>query len=109
MSDVDVEDQDVAASDGAKGTRRVVLRAVTVSFDDLPEDLRDDVRAAADGVAPTSVKTWLPVAVRNGKPDEAVDAYAGQSGSPGCKPGEFRALPAGTWLSAPRVIEPELR
>jgi hypothetical protein len=105
MSSETEDMQDTAgetAGDGAKGTRRVVLRAVMVAADDLPADLQDDV-------PPAFVKTWLPVAVATGKDGEVIEAIAGQSGSPGCKPGEYRPVPAGAWFGgAPRVIEPEL-
>src|ERR687889_713374 len=68
-----------------------------------------DVEDLQGDVPPAFVKTWLPVAVATGKDGEVIEAIAGQSGSPGCKPGEYRPVPAGAWFGgAPRVIEPEL-
>lgn len=106
---VDVGEQTgETAGDGAKGTRRVVLRAVMVAFDLLPEDMQADVRAATGG-EPAFLKTWLPVAVRAGKHEDAIDAFTGPSGARGSRAGEYRTTPAGAWFGgAPRVIEPEL-
>lgn len=98
----DMRDAVETAMDGAKGTRRVIERAVMVPFDVLPEDLR---RAMSGGHA-QFVKTWLPVAVGVGKDAEAIDAYADGEVH---RPGEYRAIPKTTWDGARgRVIEPEL-
>lgn len=87
---------------------RVVLRGVRVLvLDDLSGGDRDvlDDAGLLDANPP---EAWLAVAARSGTYDGAIKSYSGQSGSPDCVPGKYKALPRGSWFVSPLVIEPPL-
>jgi hypothetical protein len=100
--------------DGQKaGTARVVLRGVqAIVLDDLPRRLREEVAGLLTCVGadepPAVLEAWVAVAARTGTPEGAVASYAGASGEAGCKPGKYKAPPAGSWFVRAQLVEPPL-
>lgn len=98
--------------DERRGPERVVLRGVrAIVLDDLAPGMQDEVIAALRGIGlPGGItsEAWLPVALRAGQADKAIEAFAGKSGALACLPGTYKAIPAGSWFVSPQVIEPPL-
>lgn len=102
------EPVEAGRDDEQKGPSRVVLRGVqSVVLDDLSPERRTAVIEAAGGPGVPLI-TWHAAALRVGQVETAVKAHAGQSGAPGNKPGQYKAVPAASWFVPPTVIEPPL-
>jgi hypothetical protein len=101
-----------AEDEQVKGTARVVLRGVQVIvLDDLTPDKRRDIlglSGVGSDAAPRVQEAWVAVAARTGTPESVVASYAGSSGEPDCKPGKYKAPPAGAWFVRAQHVEPPL-